>query len=168
MQTLTTPRLLLREANDVDAAFIATLMNDPGYLSMIGDRGVRTAEDAAKYLRSALIYIYGPAGLGFNIVQLHSGTCIGICGLVKRDTLQDVDLGYALVAAHCGLGYATEAAAATLAHAQGTLGLQRVVAITDPGNTASARVLQKIGMRFEKVFTLPPWDGDAALYATAP
>lgn len=166
MRTITTARLVLRPATLADAAFIQELMNDPGYLARIGDRGIRTPADARAYLGTALIYRYGPDGLGFNVVErLEDGVPVGICGLVKRDGLDDVDLGYAMLSREAGRGHATEAAAATLGHARRGLGLGRVVAVTTPGNAGSRRVLEKIGMRLEGTVRLPGQDAASCLYA---
>jgi RimJ/RimL family protein N-acetyltransferase len=165
MQRLQTARLTLREATDADAEFLVELMNEPDYLSLIGDRGVRTLEDAVTYLRSAVIFRYGGDGLGFNVMEGPSGVAIGICGLVERDDAQDVDLGYAVLACFAGQGYASEAAAAALAHAQVDLDLKRIVALTTSDNAGSRRVLEKIGMRLEAVFRRDSDGRDVCRYA---
>jgi RimJ/RimL family protein N-acetyltransferase len=147
MKAIRTPRLRLRPATPDDAGFLVALMNDPSYLHFIGDRGVRTLEDARQYLASAVVYRYDD-GLGLNVVEaLAGGQAVGICGLVQRPDLVHADLGYALLPQHAGRGYAAEAARATLDHAFATLGLARVLAITRPDNLRSRRVLEAIGMR---------------------
>lgn len=147
MKQLVTERLLLRQATSDDAGFIASLMNDKSYLANIGDRQVRTVDDARSYLQTAIIYQYD-AGLGFNLVELRStGEAVGICGLVHRDGLENVDLGYAIADRFSGHGYASEAAQATLAHATETLKLSPVLAITTADNLGSCRVLEKLGMQ---------------------
>lgn len=156
MLAIETERLRLREAGPPDAAFIAGLMNEPDYLRIVGDWGVRSADDAGAYIGSAAIYAYGREGLGFNIVELRNGGArVGICGLVRREAIGDVELGYAVRADHRGAGYATEAARATLEHAHTGLGLRHVVGIVDAAHAASRRVLEKIGMRLDLVCTLP-------------
>lgn len=148
MKTLKTRRLLLREASNADAAFLVRLMNEPAYLRLIGDRGVRTVLDAHDYLATAPIFRYCSERLGFNIVELaDGGTPLGICGLVRRDSQGDVEIGYAISDMHAGQGYATEAAAATLEHAHGELAFARLTATTLKENAASRRVLEKIGMK---------------------
>lgn len=128
---------------------------------------MRTLADAEAYVRTAPLFADGPDGLGFNIVEERAtGQAVGICGLVKRDTLDDVDVGYAFLERAAGRGYATEAAAAALAHARNDLGLERVVAITGVGNGGSRRVLEKIGLKLEGVIKLPGHAGDTCLYAT--
>ena len=147
MTPIRTARLLLRPAHAADAAFLVALMNDAAYLHFIGDRGVRTLQDARDYLASALVFEYGQ-GLGLNVVEtLEGAQPVGICGLVKRPDLADVDLGYALLPGDVGRGYAAEAARATLDHAFATLGLRCVLAITRPDNLRSRRVLESIGMQ---------------------
>lgn len=166
MDRIETARLNLRPVTTDDAAFVLRVLNDPGYVENIADRGVRTLEQAREYMKTAAVFAYDDRGLGFNIVEVReTGEAVGICGLVKRDTLDDVDVGYALLETYAGRGYAREAAAGTLAHALGRLGLGRVVAITAPGNTGSRRVLEVIGMRFEGVIQVPGYDGGSALYA---
>jgi RimJ/RimL family protein N-acetyltransferase len=167
MKTIHTNRLKLREVTEADAPFLVDLMNDPEYLRLIGDRGVRTEEDAISYLHSSPIYSYGAHGLGFNLVELADGMPIGICGLVKRDGLEEVDLGYAIHAEHSGKGYATEAASAVLEHAQGELDLRKVVAITVEENSGSRKVLERIGMHLERTFRPEGSERDTCLYTTS-
>lgn len=150
-----------------DAEFVLALLNEPAFHANIGDRSVRTLADAAAYIRSAPIFA-AAGGLGFSIVvERVSGESVGMCGLVKRETLEDVDVGYAMLARFSGRGYAREAAAATVAHAREALGLARVVAITGPANVGSRRVLEAIGMRLERTLQLQGYAGESCLYATA-
>jgi RimJ/RimL family protein N-acetyltransferase len=165
MPPLSTPRLALRAFTLDDAPFIVELLNDPGWLRFIGDRGVRTPDDARGYLRERILAHEAKHGFALRMVALHDGTPIGMCGLIRRDTLPDVDLGYAFLPAYRGQGFAREAAAAWLAHGFGTLGLARIVAFTDPDNAASCRVLEAIGMRFEKRFRIDGYEADSLLYA---
>ena len=166
MQTLITSRLRLRPATAEDAPFIVRLLNAPGFLAHIGDRAVRTAEEARAYLASAPIFAYGPGGLGFNVVEvLATGEPVGTCGLVKREALDAPDVGYALLDEAAGQGFATEAAGATLEHALRDLRLPRVLAITSEANLGSRRVLEKIGMRFEGLRSLPGYAAPSCVYA---
>ena len=157
MRSLETERLIIREAREADLDFVVALMNDGDYLRLIGDRGVRDLESAAAYVASSPIYDYAE-GLGFNIVETKIGERVGICGLVRRESDGDVDLGYAMLHRHSGKGYATEAARATLKHAQRELGLERVIAITTAINVGSRRVLERSGFRLESVAD-PDHDG---------
>lgn len=152
MQTLHTERLVIRPLVEDDAAFIVALVNDPGWLRYIGDKNVHTLDDARRYLREGPIAMVARHGHGLACVERRSdGTAIGMCGLIRRDTLDDVDIGFAFLPEGRGQGYAREAVAAVLAFGFGTLGLGRIVAITDLGNQDSARVLEASCLRFERV-----------------
>ena len=150
MIVLETDRLVLRRLTLNDAPFIVELLTDPAFLRYIGDRGVKDQQSARQYLLKGPIASYEKFGFGLYLVFLkESGDPIGICGLLKRDTLSDVDVGFAFLPAHRKMGYAAESAAAVLAHGKNALGLKRIVAITSPDNAASISVLEKIGLRFE-------------------
>ena len=163
---LDTARLRLRTVRVDDAAFYLGLVNEPSFIANIGDRGIRTLEAARDAVSSGPMLMYATRGHSLYVVERKSdGAAIGMCGLIKRDTLADVDIGYALLPAYWGQGYAYEAAAAVLAHARDGLKLRRLVAITSPGNTASNALLQKIGLRFERIVHLTPDDSGTNLYA---
>ncbi len=155
MIVLETDRLVLRHLTLNDAPFIVELLNEPSFLRFIGDRGVRNLQTARQYLLKGPIASYEKHGFGLNLLFLKdSGDPIGICGLLKRETLPDVDVGFALLPAHWGKGYASESAAAMLTHGRQAFGLERIVAITSPDNLASVGVLQKIGLKFERLTRL--------------
>ena len=157
MTVLQTRRLLLRRLTPDDGAFMLALVNDPAWLRYIGDRGVHTLDEAREYLRKGPIDMYARVGHGLYLVELKTtGEPIGICGLIKRETLADVDLGFAFLPQFRGDGYAREAAAATMSYARATLGMQRVVAIVSPENVRSIALLEKLGFRFEQSLRLPP------------
>ena len=138
----------LRWFTPADAAFLLDLLNEPSWLANIGDRGVHTLLEAEAWVNDRLIANYHAQGFGFWAVErLADGVLVGMCGLIKRDSLPDVDIGYAFPPQFWGQGYAREAAAACLRHAHEVLGLTRVLAITGPDNVASARVLAAIGLR---------------------
>lgn len=152
---LTTDRLALRHLDEDDAPFILELLNDPAWLKYIGDRGVRTLDDARGYIRSGPLAMYERCGHGlYAVVDKAGGTPMGLCGLIKRETLEDVDIGFAFLPRYCGQGYACEAAAATMRQARHDLGLERVVAITAKDNATSIRLLGKLGFRFERMIQL--------------
>lgn len=131
------------------------LMNDPDWLRYIGDRGVRTLEDARAYLHAGPLAMYDALGFGLYCVELReSALSVGICGLLKRDTLEDVDVGFAMLPAFRARGYTYEAAAATLEYARQELGLTRVVAIVSPENEQSMHLLGRLGLRFERTTRL--------------
>lgn len=155
MKVLETRRLVLRRITTEDAPFFLRLLNDPGWIRFIGDRGVRTLEGARDYIVAKPLAMYECAGFGMYLVELKDGSKpIGTCGLVRREGLDDVDIGFALLPRFRSRGYAFEAAAACLAYARDALGLERVVAITTADNEISARLLEKLGLRFEKLVTV--------------
>ena len=163
---LDTARLRLRTVCLDDAAFYLGLVNQPSFIANIGDRGIRTLEAARAALSSGPMLMYATRGHSLCVVERKAdGAAIGMCGLIKRDTLDDVDIGYALLPAYWGQGYACEAAAAVLAHAREALGLRRLVAIVSPENAASNALLQKIGLHFERLVFLTPEDSGTNLYA---
>ena len=161
-----TDRLILRKLTLNDAGFILDLLNQPSFIQFIGDRGVRTLEDARKYLSKRLIESYKKYGFGLYLTLLKEGnTPIGICGLVKRDSLQDVDIGFAFLPQFWLQGYAFESASAVTAYARNILGLKRVVGIATPDNHGSIRVLEKLGLKFEKMVKLSGDDMELKLFA---
>jgi RimJ/RimL family protein N-acetyltransferase len=167
-EVLETDRLILRLITTDDAEFVFELVNDPAWLRFIGDRGVRTLDDARDYIRKGPVDSYSRLGFGLYAVELkEGGSPIGICGLVKRDFLEDVDIGFALLPAFRGKGYAREAARATMSYAREVVGLDRIVAITSRDNDASARVLEEIGLHFERMIRISPDSPeDVKLYAS--
>jgi RimJ/RimL family protein N-acetyltransferase len=161
----TTSRLRLRTAHPSDSRFYHALLNDPLFIQHIGDRGVRSLDDAHQALLDGPIAMQRERGHSLYVVELQgSGAPIGMCGLIRREVLPDVDIGYAFLPAGRGQGYALEAARAVLGHAH-TLGLARVLAITSPLNTASNSLLLKLGMRFERYVHLSPDGSGSNLYS---
>ncbi len=155
MPVLETERLALRRLTTDDAQFILELLNEPSFLRYIGDKGVRTNADACRYIETGPMASYERFGFGLYRVELKdSREPIGICGLLKRDSLPDADIGFALLPRYWSKGYAFESASAVLAHARDTLGLRRVLAITSPDNVASINLLEDLGFRFERVSRL--------------
>ena len=150
MQPIQTSRLVLRELVDDDAAFILELVNDPSWLRHIGDKGVRDLDGARAYIANGPHASYARFGFGLWRVDLkETGTPIGLCGLLKRDTLDDVDIGFALLERHRGFGYAREAAEAVVEHGTTTLGLRRIAGIVLAENGDSIGLLEALGMRRE-------------------
>ena len=152
---LQTERLRVRHMETGDAAFMLALLNDPSWYRFIGDRGIRTLDGARDYILNGPMDSVARLGFGFDVVELRETGCpIGVCGLAKRDFLDDVDIGYAFLPEYGGQGYAIEAARGVLAHA-GELGLKRIVATVRPDNAASIRLLEKLGLRFERTIEVP-------------
>jgi [ribosomal protein S5]-alanine N-acetyltransferase len=164
---LATPRLELRELALSDAQFLVRLLNDPSWLENIGDRGVRSQRDAEDYLRSNIRAQYQAHGYGLYALQLKSTRLpIGICGLLRREFLPGADLGFALLPDFVGQGYASEAARAVMAYAQGKLGIARLYAIVSRGNHRSVRLLGQLGFRHQGPYSIPRGD-EVELYVTA-
>ncbi|HEY9402167.1 MAG TPA: GNAT family N-acetyltransferase [Pyrinomonadaceae bacterium] len=167
VNVLQTERLNLRRLDAGDAAFILQLLNDESFLRNIGDRGVRTIEDAIRYILQGPVASYARHGFGFWLVELKdAGTPAGICGLVRRDALPDPDIGYAFLPRFWSRGYASEAAAAVMSYARDPLGLGRVLAIVNPDNAGSIRVLEKIGLKFERLVRLSEDAPEIMLFAS--
>ena len=162
---LETERLALRRLSLEDADFILELLNEPSFLEHIGDRGVRTVEDALQYIRTGPMASYERFGFGLYLVESRNGRePLGICGLLKRKALKDVDLGFAFLPRFWSRGYAFESASAVLDHARTVLGLERIVAIVSPGNAASVGLLEKLGFRSEGVTRLSEDGRDVQLF----
>jgi RimJ/RimL family protein N-acetyltransferase len=165
---LETDRLRLRQLASGDAPFIVALLNDPDWLRYIGDRGVRSEEQAIAYIQSGPMRSYAERGFGLYLNERKTGgEPIGLCGLIQRDFLPDVDLGFAFLPRFRGAGYAFEAAAGVMRYAGATLGLRRIVAITGLDNERSARLLQKLGFRFEQRIAYPGEDAPVWLFGCA-
>ena len=163
MTVLQTGRMALRKLTLADAPFIRELVNEPSWIRYIGERGVRSDEDAQAYLARGPIDMYERHGFGLWLCESREGRQpLGICGLIKRDTLDDVDLGFAFLPRYWGQGYAHESAAAVLAYGREVLELDRIVAITSPDNGPSIRLLEKLGFALER--TLEP--GTTQLYVS--
>ena len=160
-----TQRLQLRGATLADAAFFVRLLNEPGWLRYIGDRGIRSQAAAETYIEQRVCAQYQAHGYGMYVVELRSsGLPIGICGLVKRDYLPEPDLGFALLAAYAGQGLAYEAAQAVMAHVVSAFGIERLCAIVSQDNHRSIRLLERLGFRHAGAVSTP--DGARAeLYA---
>jgi ribosomal-protein-alanine N-acetyltransferase len=166
MAVLETERLVLRKLTVGDAAFIVALLNDPDWIRFIGDRGVRTLPQARHYIDPGLHAMYAKYGYGLWLVERRSDSkAMGMCGLMRREGLDHVDLGFASLPAFRGQGYTSEAAAATLKYAREVARLRRLVAITALDNHASIRVLERLGMRFESTLHLPNDREELKLFA---
>jgi RimJ/RimL family protein N-acetyltransferase len=166
---LATERLALGPLGDDDAPFLVELLTDPAFLRFVGDRGVRSEADVPRYLEEGPRANYRKHGFGLYRVSLReAGEAIGVCGLIRRPALSDVDLGFALLPRFRGRGYALEAARRVARHAFEDHGLNRLIAITDPDNQASIRVLERIGMGFAGMVRLGEEEPELRLYATKP
>lgn len=166
VKVLETDRLILRRLSVEDAKFILELLNDPSFLRFIGDKKVRSLDDARSYILSGPIASYERFGFGLFLTELRERSVpIGICGLLKRDTLEDVDIGFAFLPEFCGQGFGFESAKATMTYGKDVIGLKRIVAITSPDNDASIALLEKLGFTFERVTKLSDDAPEVKLFA---
>ncbi|MGE0129521.1 MAG: GNAT family N-acetyltransferase [Blastocatellales bacterium] len=166
-KVIETDRLTLRRLTTDDAQFILKLLNEPSFLRFIGDKGVRTLADARDYILNGPVAMYSRLGFGLYLTELKDdGAPIGICGLIKRDALEDVDIGFAFLPKFWAKGYAYEAASAVMAYGKDVLGLKRIVAITTPDNHASGKLLEKLGLQFERMARLSEGAEEVRLFAS--
>jgi RimJ/RimL family protein N-acetyltransferase len=165
MIVLETPRLLLRHFTLDDAAFILRLLNEPSFIQNVGDKGVRTREQASGYLRDGPIKSYQTHGHGLYLVALKEPLQpIGMCGLLKRDQFDEVDLGYAFLPEFWSKGFAYESASAVLSYGLNVWGRAKTLAIVSPDNSASIKVLEKLGFAFSHYVRMQPEASEVALY----
>ena len=166
MNIIETNRLILREFIIDDADFVFELLNSPSWLKYIGDRNVKNLDDAKKYISDKLISSYINNGFGlYEIILKKDNIPIGMCGLIKRDTLENIDLGFALSSAFTGNGYAFEAASATLNYAKTVLMLDHIIAITTTENKHSIKLLEKLNFVFEKMVRLSNEEDELMLFS---
>jgi RimJ/RimL family protein N-acetyltransferase len=150
-----TQRLRIRHFTKQDSEFIIHLLNEPAFITNINDKQVRSIEDAIKYLTDGPMASYKKFGFGLYLVELKATSSpIGMCGLLKRDALDDVELGYSFLKQYWSMGYAQESALAVLRSAKNDFGLSRVIAITKVDNLRSSSLLEKIGFNFEGMIEL--------------
>lgn len=162
---LETERLTLRRLTPADAPFILELVNTPTWLQYIGDRHVHTLEDARNYITNGPASSYDKIGTGLYLVSLkENGIPIGMCGLLKREILEDLDIGFALLPGHAGKGYAYEAAVATLRHGRHDIGLKRIVAFTTKENLRSISLIERLGLQYESIFRFPGEEQELLLF----
>jgi ribosomal-protein-alanine N-acetyltransferase len=167
LNVIETGRLNLRELSEADAAFMLEVLNDPGFVRFVGDRGVRTVEEAARYISERFVESYRQNGFGLWLVETKDEKMpAGICGLLRRGTLPGVEVGYAFLPPFRSRGYAFEAASAALRHARDVLGLPRLYAVVNPDNVVSIRVLEKLGMKFERMVRLSGEESEVNLFST--
>jgi RimJ/RimL family protein N-acetyltransferase len=166
LKIIETERLALRYISLDDAEFMLDLLNQPSWIHYIGDKGVRTLEDARSYILHGPVDMYARLGFGLYLVEVKDGNIpLGICGLIKRDFLVDVDIGYGFLPQHWAQGYAYEAAKAVMAYATEVLGLRRIVAIISRDNHRSAKLLGKLGLKYEQMVKYPDSEQMVRLFA---
>ncbi|MGI9263421.1 MAG: GNAT family N-acetyltransferase [Gammaproteobacteria bacterium] len=163
---LETARLFLRRVTHADADLLLAVWNDPAFIRNVGDRGVRTISEAVEAMDSGALKLYADHGYGpYAMVRKVDGTRLGICGLFKRDNLDHPDIGFGVLPDYCGEGYASEASFAVLAHARDDLGIATLTAIVSKGNAPSIGLIEKLGLVFVKMITMPGEDEEICLYS---
>ncbi|EJT3519463.1 GNAT family N-acetyltransferase [Vibrio parahaemolyticus] len=152
MKTLTTERLILRLVSVDDAPFILDLYNHPDFYRFVGDKQMRTDYEAARYIKENMLRMEEKKGVSLLVVEdKQTKQPLGICGLVKRDTLIAYDIGYGFLPSAYGQGFAIEAAKAVIEYAKQAMQLSQLVAITNNDNIRSISLLKKLGFEFERV-----------------
>lgn len=160
-----TERLKLRQFVLEDAEIIVRILNEPSFIENVGDKGVRTIEDAVAYLENGPFASYAANGFGAYLVQLkESGEPIGMCGLLKREQFDDPDVGYTFFPEFWRQGFAAEAVSAVLEDSRRTLGIDRIIAIVSPHNAPSSRLLEKLGFSFKEITNFQPSGDEVLLY----
>jgi RimJ/RimL family protein N-acetyltransferase len=167
VKILETERAILREVTKNDAEFILDLLNQPSFIKYIGDRNVRDLEQSREFIENRFRASYRTFGFGLWTVELkETGTPIGICGFVRRDSLPEADIGFAFLPQYCSQGYAFESADAAMKYGRNVLGLKRVLAITSRNNESSGRLLEKIGFKFESLIKLSHDEEELKLFSS--
>ena len=162
---LETERLSLRELTRDDAELLLRVWNDPAFIRNVGDRGIRTTEEAQDAMKNGVMQLYDQYGYGpYRVALKDTDTPIGICGLFRRDGLDTPDLGYAILPDYCGAGHAYEAATAVVDYAAAELSIDHLIAIISPGNEASIRLIRKLGFEFERMHSMPDDDEAVRIY----
>lgn len=167
MANIKTKRLTLRQFTFDDAPFILRLLNEPSFIDNIGDKGVRDLDGARDYLRNGPMASYKQHGFGLWRVGLpESDRPIGMAGLLKRDYLENIDIGYALLSEYRGCGYAFEATSAVMDYVREKLKEKRVLAIVNDDNKPSIRLLKKLGFEANGKMLVPGEDKEVSLFAS--
>jgi len=163
---LETERLQLRWMTLDDTPMMLAVWNDPTFMQFVGDRGIRTLDEAEASMQQGPLHLYAEYGYGpFRVIRLEDGADMGVCGLYRRDGLDEPDIGFAFLPEYRGKGFGYEASVAVLEHARDVLNLPRVIAIVSPENDASIALLEKLGMSYDQGMCLPGEDEDVSLYS---
>ena len=162
---LETARLTLHKMTLADAGLMLAIWNDPAFVRHVGDRGIRTLDEAEEAMCQGILRLYEEFGYGpYRMALKESGNAVGICGLFRRDGLDVPDIGYATLPEYCGRGYAFEAASAVIEHTRSALGIERLIAIISPDNAASIGLIGKLGFEFERMHRMHDDDDDVSIY----
>jgi RimJ/RimL family protein N-acetyltransferase len=168
VKEIETHRLRLRPFEpERDATFLLEVLNEPNYIANVADRGIHTPAAAADYIKVKFLPGHERYGVGYCVVELKtSGVAVGTCGLIKRETMDDFDIGYSTLERFSGNGYAFEAASALMQYARTELGLKRFIGLTSLTNATSAHLLEKLGLRYEKNVQVPGFTTESRLFAS--
>jgi RimJ/RimL family protein N-acetyltransferase len=149
-----------------DADVMLAIWNDPAFVRHVGDRGIRTIEQARAAMEEGVLKLYDDFGYGpYCMILRSNGSPVGICGLFHRENLEHPDIGFAVLPEFCGIGLANEAASAVIDHARDELGLEILTAIVAPDNEASVNLIEKLGFSFERGITMPGEEEQIRLYS---
>lgn len=164
---ITTERLFLRPTNIEDSSFIFELMNTPKWIKNIGDRNIQSPLDAENYIKEKMIPQLEKLGYSnYTVIRKDDHVKLGSCGLYNREGIEGVDIGFAFLPQYEGKGYAYESANKLMALAFSEFNIKKVSGITIEENTASRKLLEKLGLKFSKIIRLPDDDVDLLLYET--
>lgn len=165
--SITTERLFLRPTNIEDSSFIFELMNTPKWIKNIGDRNIQSPLDAENYIKEKMIPQLEKLGYSnYTVIRKDDHVKLGSCGLYNREGIEGVDIGFAFLPQYEGKGYAYESANKLMALAFSEFNIKKVSGITIEENTASRKLLEKLGLKFSKIIRLPDDDVDLLLYET--
>lgn len=166
-KTFETERLLLKPCVEEDAAFIYKLLNCESWLKNIGDRDVKSVEEAGAYIRTKMYPQLKKLGFGnYTVIRKSDGAKIGTCGLHDRKGLEGVDIGFAFLAEYEKQGYGFESANELKKQGFELFALKQINAITLPSNIASQKLLEKLGLQFIKMITLPNDNEELMFYSS--
>lgn len=168
MKPIESERLILRPFElERDAPFLLEALNEPDFIENVADKGIRTVEQATDYIRTKFLPGHERYRVGYCVVELKdSSVPIGTCGLQKRETLDDFDIGYSTLRRFSGKGYAFEAASALMEYGRKELGFTRIIGLTSLTNEKSAHLLEKLGLRYERMVQVPGFAFESRLFAT--
>ena len=163
-KTFETQRLLIRPVVEEDADFVLELLNTPKFLQLIGDREVRTKEQAEEYIRKKMLPQLYRRGFGnYAVIRKTDGVLLGTCGLHDREGLEGVDIGFAFLPQHERQGFAYESAARLKQAALEDFGIKQILGVTSKENLASQKLLEKLGLKFERIINLPNMEEEEIL-----
>jgi RimJ/RimL family protein N-acetyltransferase len=161
-----TKRLILREITVEDAEFILRLVNEPSFVSNIGDKGLKNLNDAERFTLEGYWTNQERSGYGMFLVELKGkGVPIGVCGLLFRKVLDVTDIGFAFLPEYWNRGFAFEAAEVVMQYGDLTLVVSNIVGLTSEDNLGSIKLLKKLGMDFEKTVRMSDDDPGTVLYS---